>query len=205
MKTCLNLFQCIFLFSIFSFSLSAQENSKAPQNFNQHPLFAYGEKILTVTDTVPDYANAEQKLQISGTVYKSDGITPAKDVVVFIYQTDENGEYELKTDATDERYIYHRAWIKTDEDGNYNFFTFVPGTDFGSNKMKHIHAFVKENNLPVYETDGFLFEDDPYLSRYCRKKLKKAGATHILNPKKIGNILVANHNIVLSHNTQASR
>ncbi len=197
--------QFVLISTLFSFSLSAQQDAAVSADLDQHPLFAYGERVLTATDSVPDYANAEKKLRISGTVFKSDGKTPAKDVVVFIYQTDENGEYELKKDDRNENYIYHRAWVKTNEDGRYNFFTFVPGTDFGSNQMKHIHTFIKENNLPVYEADGFLFEDDPYLSKYCRKKLRKAGATNILNPEKVGDILVANRNIVLSQNIQASR
>ena len=205
MKNLLNLLHFICISTFISFSLSAQQDTTDVLDLNQHPLFAYGDQVLTTTDTIPDYAKAEQKLRISGTVFQNDGKTPAKDVVVFIYQTDENGEYELKKDDKNENYIYHRAWVKTDENGNYNFFTFVPGTDYGSNRMKHIHAFVKENNLPVYEADGFLFENDPYLSNYCRKKLKKAGATNILNPEKNGDILVASHDIVLNQNIQASR
>ncbi len=204
MKTLKYLISAALIFSAFTAQLNAQQDANNINDTKQHPIYNYGERALTAVDTIPEYAQAEQKLKISGTIFENDGITPAKDVIVFIYQTNEDGKYDLKTE-NEEDYIYHRAWVKTNEEGEYTFFTFIPGTDYGSNEMKHIHTVIKEPNTPEYDMDGFLFENDPYLSRYCRKKLKKAGATNILNPEKSGDILVAQRDIVLPQTLQASK
>lgn len=196
MKTLLN------LLLILSFTILTSSVTNAQSD---HPIYDYGDVKLTSTASIPDYDQAEQKLKISGTVYKSDGKTPAKDVILYFYQTDEDGKYELKGEKKADKYIYHRAWVKTDQDGKYTLYTFVPGTDYGSNEMKHIHTFVKEPSMPEYQIDGFLFENDPYLSKYCRKKLKKAGANNILNPEKANDILVAERDITLDYNQMASR
>ena len=44
----------------------------------------------------------------------------------------------------------------------------------------------------------FLFDDDPLVSKYCRKRLAKKGdITRILKPKMVDGILVAQRDIVL--------
>ena len=190
-----------YLLTLITF-LSVSVFTNAQSN---HPIYDYGDTELAATASIPDYEQAEQKLKISGTVYKSDGKTPAKDVIIYVYQTDENGKYEVKGGSKADKYIYHRAWLKTDENGKYTFYTFIPGTDYGSNEMKHIHTFIKEPSMPEYQIDGFLFDDDPYLSKYCRKRLKKSGATNILNPKKVNDILEAERDIILNYDQMASR
>ena len=196
MKTLLkNLVACCIV-TIISNGIHAQSN---------HPIYAHGDTELMPTATIPGYTEASQKLKISGTVYKNDGKTPAGDVIIFVYQTNEDGEFEVRGNNKYDRYIYHRTWIKTDENGKYTLYTFVPGTNYGSNEMKHIHTVIKQPNMPEYEIEGFLFEDDPYLTKYCRKRLKKAGANNILKPTKQDDILVANRDIVLNDSQMAIR
>ena len=194
MKILMNLLSLAIL--LITASSTAQKN---------HPIYDYGEMELTSTASIPEYEAAEQKIKITGKVYKSDGKTPAADVILYFYQTDEDGEYEIEGENRDDKHIYHRTWIKTDQDGNYNLYTFIPGTNYGSNQMKHIHTFVKQPNMPEYQIDGFLFDDDPYLSNHCRKKLKKAGANNILKPTQEGEILVAERDIVLDLGPLASK
>jgi len=67
------------------------------------PVYDYSEHQLNNIDTVPDFAIKANKLMITGTIYQNDGVTPASDVVLFIYQPDENGNFEMKRDDSRKR------------------------------------------------------------------------------------------------------
>jgi len=182
----------------------AQQVTTAPDHdIERHPIYDFGNQPLKNTGSIPGYESHAEPLKITGTVYKSDGVTPAKDVIVFINQTNDDGVFDVKS-KDDKKFIYHRAWVKTDDNGAYTFYTFVPGTNYGSNELKRIYTFIKEPGTPEYEIDGFLFGSDPYLSRFCRKRLKKTGSNAILTPVKQENILVATRDIVLTQTLQAS-
>ncbi|MBE9490451.1 MAG: hypothetical protein IMY67_09180 [Bacteroidetes bacterium] len=171
---------------------------EVPYNYKKRsPIYDYSEHQLNNTDTIPDFETKTNKLKITGTIFQNDGITPAKDVILYISQTDENGSYVLKTDNHEKRYVYHRGWIKTNEDGHYTFYTFVPGTFLRSNELKHIHPVIKEPNKPEYNIDTFLFDDDPLLTKSCRKRLKRRGIDTILKLEKKDGMYVATKDIIL--------
>lgn len=162
----------------------------------RHAIFDYSENELTNTDSIPDFTSKSDPLKITGTVFLSDGITPAKDVILYINQADEQGNYELKK-QNDKRYVYHRGWVKTDADGKYTFYTFVPGKERRSNDFKKIHLVIKEpNNVEINGFD-FIFDNDPLLTKSCRRKIAKNGMDNILKPEKKESISVATKNIVL--------
>lgn len=48
---------------------------------------------LKSSDTIIGYATSNPKLKITGTVFKSDGKTPASNTILYIYQIDRNGLY----------------------------------------------------------------------------------------------------------------
>src|SRR5262245_7578455 len=56
-------------------------------------ILEYGSKKLQWIDTLPDYREAGSKMEINGTIYQSDGKTPAANVILYIYHTDQNGKY----------------------------------------------------------------------------------------------------------------
>ena len=56
---------------------------------------------LSWIDTLPDFGEPGPKMMISGVIYKADGKTPAKDVVLYIYHTDQEGNYTNKNNETD--------------------------------------------------------------------------------------------------------
>src|SRR5687767_5573459 len=60
----------------------------------------YGSKKLMTDDTLPDFHEPGPKLEVSGTIYHKDGKTPAKDVILYIYHTDQKGEYSTKGNET---------------------------------------------------------------------------------------------------------
>lgn len=188
-------------FSIFFgsiYTVNAQESSDGlPEDYlTRHAIYDYPVNELTNVDSIPDYATKTNPLKITGTVFLSDGITPAQDVILYINQADDRGHYELKKEH-DKRYVYHRAWVKTDVDGTYTFYTFVPGTVKRSNDFKKIHLVIKEPNKIERNGYDLIFDNDPLLTKSCRKRLAKRGIDSILTPEKKDTMLVATKNIVL--------
>src|SRR5690242_20344635 len=55
---------------------------------------------LNWIDTLPDFNEQGQKLIISGIIYKADGKTPAPNVVLYVYHTDQTGHYTPKDGQT---------------------------------------------------------------------------------------------------------
>lgn len=161
------------------------------------PIYDKDDTNLINTDTIPDFKSKTNKLKISGIIYKSDGVTPAKDVILYVQQPDENGDFDL-IEENDKRYVNHRGWIKTDEDGRYTFYTFVPGGDRRYNQLQQLYPIVKEPSKDAYEVETFLFDEDPLLTKTCRKRMEKKGdPTRILKLNKEDGLLVAQRDIVL--------
>lgn len=197
MKKSISLLSIAFFLVNFC-GINAQESSEnIPADYKKrHAIYDYSEKELNNTDSIPDFESKSNPLIISGTVFLSDGITPAKDVILYIDQADENGNYELKTQFK-KRYVHHRGWVKTDANGAYTFYTFIPGADRYSNALKTINLVIKEPNKTEYNGYNFIFDDDPLLKKSCRKRMARNGVDSILKPVKKETILVAVKNIVL--------
>jgi protocatechuate 3,4-dioxygenase beta subunit len=164
---------------------------------DRHPIYDMEESKIKSVDSIPDYASHEEPLKLTGVVYESDGLTPAKDVIIFIEQSNDHGNFELLK-ANEKRYVKHRVWVKTDSEGRYTLYTFVPGNDRTHNQFKQLFPVIKEPSKDAYEIETFLFDDDPLISKYCKKRLTKKGdITRILKPKMVDGVLVAEKNIVL--------
>ncbi|WJJ95410.1 hypothetical protein [Algibacter luteus] len=190
-------------FAAFSL-LQAQETANLPENFKKRsPIYDYSEKKLNNVDTIPDFEAKSQKLKITGTIYESDGVTPAKNVLLFIHHTDENGNFELKR-QNKKRYVHHRGWVKTDADGKYTFYTFIPGNYIYSNELKQILPIVKEPNKPEYKIETFLFDDDPLLTGKCRTKVEETNPNRILKLNKKEGLFEATRDIVLGQEGEPS-
>lgn len=188
---------------IFSFNLSINAQELAgtftdiPENFKKRsPIYDYSEKQLNNVDTIPDFASKSNKLKITGTIYESDGVTPAKNVLLFIHQTDENGNFELKRENK-KRFVRHRGWIKTDKDGRYTFYTFVPGSYIYGNELKQILPIIKEPGKPEQKIETFVFEDDPLLTGECREKIENTNPNRILKLDLKEGLFVTNRDIIL--------
>ena len=83
---------------------------------------------LNAIDTLPDFTEQGPKIEISGTVYHLDGKTPASDIIIYLYHTDQQGLYSKGTNETiwSKRHGYIRGWLKTDANGFYKFYTLIP-------------------------------------------------------------------------------
>tara|TARA_R110002050_G_scaffold233063_2_gene368766 strand:+ start:34510 stop:35133 length:624 start_codon:yes stop_codon:yes gene_type:complete len=198
--TPLMFFACLISFSTLIAQESASTTNDIPLNYKKrNAVFDYSEKQLNNTDTIPDFATKTDKLKITGTIYQSDGKTPASDVILFVHQSDEDGNYELKRDENRKRYIHHRGWIKTNTDGQYTFYTFIPGKFLRSKELRQIHRTIKEPGKPEYELTSFFFDDDPLLPDLTLACRAKAVMSMLKLNKKDG-MYVATKDIILKEN-----
>ncbi len=193
MKTLIStLFLCWYLTAF------AQQSQTENDNYlERSPVYDYNEDRLSNTDTIPGFDTKEQKIKVTGTIFLSDGVTPAKDVILYIEQADENGDFDLRY-QNEKRYVHNRGWIKTDADGKYTFYTYIPGNDRRYNQLQQLYPIVKAPNEEEVALTTFLFEEDPLLTKACRKRIAKhSNHSRILKPKKVNDELVAQRDIVL--------
>lgn len=184
-------------FSVYSQSSNSSSVDKLEKVADHNPFNDYSKQKLSNVDTIPGFDSKQNKLKIYGTIYESDGVTPAKNVILYIEQADENGDFDVRI-QDNMQYVYNRGWIKTDSDGHYTFYTYVPGNDRRYNMLKELFPLVKEPSMKEYEIETFLFDDDPLLSKFCRKRIaKKSDITRILKFKEEDGLLVAQRDIIL--------
>ena len=152
--------------------------------------------------TLPDFKDPGPKIEISGTIYQRDGRTPAPGVVLYVYHTDQAGNYATRGGETGwgKRHGYNRGWLKTDDKGFYQVFTLVPASCPNSNNPKHIHPIIKEPGKTEYWIDEFLFADDPLLKPAEKNPTDPRGGSGVLTPVKKDGMLRATRNIVLGLN-----
>lgn len=150
---------------------------------------------------LPDWNDAGKKLAVNGTVYKTNG-EPAPDVIIYVYHTDQAGVYPKKGNEKGWgiRHGYIRGWMKTNEKGEYKFFTSRPGAYPGREAPEHIHITIKEPDKNEYWIDEYLFDDDPLLTERERKNCRNRGGSGIIKVKDVGNMLKAERNIYLGKN-----
>jgi protocatechuate 3,4-dioxygenase beta subunit len=156
-------------------------------------------KISSI-DTSLGWLENGQKLLITGKVYKLDGKTPASNVIIYYWQTDNNGYYSPSQGMNEKakRHGHIRGWVKTDENGNYSIYTIMPAPYPKRDIPAHIHTSIKEPNINnEYYIDEFVFDDDKLLTGDKRKKLENRGGSGILRLFKKGELRIAEHNIIL--------
>lgn len=160
---------------------------------------AYGDKKLKSIDTIYDFDTNSNKIKISGTVYKNDAKTPAKDIILYIYHTDQNGRYPSTSSSKgwEKRHGYLSTWLKTDSQGNYTFYTTRPASYPNSTIPQHIHITVKEPNINEYYVEDFYFSDDPYITPNILNRAKPRGGSGVITLKGNDDLKTANRDIIL--------
>lgn len=163
----------------------------------------FGDRELTAIDTLPDFQNDGTKLKVEGTVYKHDGSTPAEDVILYVYHTNNEGIYPTRGNEKGwaKRQGYIRGWVKTDENGKYEFYTLRPGIYPNRNSPAHIHVTVLEPNGKYYWLESYLFDDDPILSDESRnKKNPRGGNNGVMKLTKENGLFIGKRDIILGKN-----
>ncbi len=159
---------------------------------------------LNSIDTLPDFNEDGPKIEISGTIFQPDGKTPAAGVIMYLYHTDQHGEYSGGGNGSiwSKRHGYIRGWLKTDSNGFYKFYTLIPASYPNTTIQKHIHPTIKEPAKTAYWIDDFLFNDDPFLIEKERKKKYPVAGSGVLITRKEDGILKATRNIILGLNVK---
>lgn len=157
---------------------------------------------MNEVDTLPIFGEQRPALVVSGVVYKSDGKTPAPGVVLYVYQTDRTGKYRVTGNETGwgRRHGSIRGWMKTNERGEYRFYTVQPASYSETGPPAHIHVFVKEPDKNEYYIDDFQFDDDPTLTPDMRRQQRNRGGDGILKLEEKNGIYYGKRNIYLGKN-----
>lgn len=193
----------LILLLVATTACSAQRNKKIGGPCEGcEAVYEYGDKKLSPSDTLPKFEQNTPQLKISGKVFKADGKTPAKDVIIYIYHTNRKGIYEQKGNETKwaKRHGFIRGWVKTGTDGRYTFFTFRPASYPDGSEPAHIHITIKEPHVNEYYLDEYLFEDDPLLTPDIRKKQQNRGGSGIVKPVFQNGMLTVERDIILGKN-----
>lgn len=196
----------LFLFILVSISCTGQTTSSDKVVGGGcegcEAIFEFGDKNLSAIDTLPLFLENEPKLKITGKVYQKDSITPASDVLIYIYHTNREGIYQANGDETGwgKRHGFIRGWVKTDSEGKYTFYTFRPAAYPSRDEPEHIHLIVKEPGKTAYYLDEYVFADDPLLREEKRKNFRNRGGSGKVKPILENGILTIHRDLVLGKN-----
>ncbi len=134
------------------------------------------------------------KIQLKGTVYKSDCITPLENVLVEIWHCNAEGEYD-----NDSKDYNQRGRAITEDDGVYSFTTILPGKYLNGKLYRpaHIHYRVTEANSKELISQIY-FKGDPHIDKDPWASLEKAKLRIVeLKPEDINGNLMLNFDIYL--------
>lgn len=155
---------------------------------------------INSVDTSAGWFEGGQKLLVTGTVFKPDGKTPAPNVILYYWHTDNKGYYSPTPQQVPQARLHGhiRGWIQTGQKGEYALYTSRPAPYPNRDLPAHIHTAIKEPTIDTeYYLDEFVFDDDPLLTGAKRKALENRGGSGILRILLSGDLQIAEHNIVL--------
>lgn len=143
-----------------------------------------------------------ERLILEGTVYKQDGNTPAKNVIVYAYHTNSNGVYEKKGNETGngKRHGFLRGWAKTNADGKYRFYTIKPAPYPNHAEPAHVHLTLLGENFDEYWINATWFKGDRIITNDMIENLtRRGGFSNIINlTKNEEGVLVGTRNIIIN-------
>jgi protocatechuate 3,4-dioxygenase beta subunit len=134
-----------------------------------------------------------ERLIVTGTVFRSDGTTPAAGAIVYAYQTDKDGEYRNKPWGGPRL----QGWARTDSAGRYELVTIRPGSYPSRDTPAHIHFQLWDGGLPRQWNEDLLFQDDPLVSDSEKRRSAAAGRfAWVAAPRRdASGVLHATHDI----------
>jgi protocatechuate 3,4-dioxygenase beta subunit len=141
-------------------------------------------------------------LEMRGVIYRSDGKTPAPEVILYVYHTDAKGYYSpAPSQAHGRRHGHLRGWMKTDREGRYRFRTIRPAPYPGGRIPAHIHPIVKEPQRNEYYIDEYVFGDDPLVTGEERGKMEGRGGSGVVDvTRNKEGVWVGRRDILLGRN-----
>lgn len=123
-------------------------------------------------------ADQGERMIISGTVFRPDGVTPAPNTLIYFYHTDKFGYYGRNGEHKHGRY---RGWMLTDALGRYEFSSIRPASYPSTTIAAHVHMTVTTLDQREDWIDSILFEGDRFIeARERASSGKKGGFNPIL-------------------------
>jgi protocatechuate 3,4-dioxygenase beta subunit len=111
---------------------------------------------------------------IAGTVYQTDGKTPAPNVLIYFYHTDSEGYYR-RPGGDGARHGHFRGWMLTDAKGRYEFSSIQPAPYPERKWSAHVHMTLTGKSFREDSIDSILFEGDKLITAEERKQAGKKG------------------------------
>ena len=109
---------------------------------------------------------------ISGTVYQTDGKTPAPNILIYFYHTDAEGIYGRSGEHKHGKY---RGWLLTDEKGRFEFRSIKPASYPNTTFSSHIHMTLTGKDFREDWIDSILFEGDKFITERERNEAGRRG------------------------------
>jgi len=118
-------------------------------------------------------SDKDEPMIISGTVFQSDGKTPAPNILIYFYHTDIEGYYGRGNGEI--RHGHFRSWMLTGANGRYEFSSIKPAPYPNRTQAAHIHMTLTGKNFKEDSIDSILFEGDKFISAEERNLAGKKG------------------------------
>lgn len=133
------------------------------------PFFRAGAPLRNNVRAKNDQRNL---LTIKGQLMLNDCKTPIKNTVIDFWQANNKGEYDNETSD-----FNYRAKVKTDENGNYEYKTIIPGKYLNGNQFRPSHIHIRVNGENTHELISQIYfqgdehiENDPWASHPSAKQ-----------------------------------
>ena len=124
----------------------------------------------------------DEPMIVSGTVFQTDGKTPAPNILIYFYHTDAAGIYGR---AGQPKHGHFRGWMLTDAHGRYEFSSIKPASYPNTTFAAHVHMTLTGKTFREDWIDSILFEGDRFLTAQERNQAgRKGGFNPILKLEK---------------------
>lgn len=161
--------------SLFAFALSTSISCKTSKNDKLNNRKQTTKCDISTDDILgpfyrknaPERTNIREKsdvmdlLIVKGKVILNDCKTPLKNQLIDFWQANRDGEYDNDTD----KYSY-RAKVKTNEKGEYELKTIIPGRYLNGTQFRpsHIHLRIQTETTEELISQIY-FKNDPYIKK----------------------------------------
>lgn len=145
-----------------------RKNAAAPKDCNWCGAAREAPDDVSWKAVLADQNDRGEPLVISGTLFESDGRTPAPNVLIYAYHTDAKGFYGRG--KGDHPHGKHHGWMLTDAKGRYEFRTIKPAPYPILDTPAHIHYTLTGVNFREYWIDDVWFEGDEIITPEIKRK-----------------------------------